>query len=54
MASASTKVNTTALIGWTCLGVGLIGFTILGSLYIFQRAERKCWQSRNYTVIIDV
>ena len=24
MASASTKVNTTALIGWTCLGVGLI------------------------------
>ena len=41
MASASTKVNTTALIGWTCLSVGLISFTILGSLYLFQRAKRK-------------
>ena len=54
MASASTKVNTTALIGWTCLGVGLIGFTILGSLYLFQRAERKRWQNQNDEVIIDV
>ena len=41
MASASTKVNTTALIGWTCLGVGLISFTILGSLYLFQCVEGK-------------
>ena len=39
--SVSTKVNTTPLIGWTCLGFGLISFTILGSLYLFQRAERK-------------
>lgn len=54
MASASTKVNTTALIGWTCLGVGLIGFTILGSLYLFQRAERKRWQNQNDEVLIDV
>jgi hypothetical protein len=54
MASASTKVNTTALIGWTCLGVGLIGFTILGSFYLFQRAERKRWQNQNDEVIIDV
>ena len=46
------KVNTTALIGWTCLGVGLISFTILGSLYLFQRAERKRWE--NQEVIIDV
>jgi hypothetical protein len=41
MVSASTIINNTALIGWTCLGVGLISFTILGSLYLFQRAERK-------------
>ena len=38
---ASSQINTTALIGWTCLGVGLIGFTILGSLYLFQRALIK-------------
>jgi hypothetical protein len=54
MASASTKVNTAALIGWTCLGVGLISFTILGSLYLFQRAERKGWQNQNDEVLIDV
>jgi hypothetical protein len=35
---ASTQINTTALIGWTCFGVGIISFTILGSLYLFQRA----------------
>ena len=38
---ASSQINTTALIGWTCLGVGLISFTILGSLYLFQRALIK-------------
>ena len=54
MAAASTTVNTTAVIGWTCLGVGLIGFTILGSLYLFQRAERKRWQNQNDEVLIDV
>ena len=47
MASASTKVNTTALIDWTYLGIWLISFTILGSLYLFQRAERKRWQNQN-------
>ena len=51
---ASSQINTTALIGWTCLGVGLIGFTILGSLYLFQRAERKRWQNQNDEVLIDV
>ena len=51
---ASSQVNTTALIGWTCLGVGLISFTILGSLHLFQRAERKRWQNQNDEVIIDV
>ena len=35
IASASTKVNTTALIGWRCLGFGLISFTILDLLYLF-------------------
>jgi hypothetical protein len=54
MAAASTTVNTTAVIGGTCLGVGLIGFTILGSLYLFQRAKRKRWQNQNEGVIIDV
>ena len=54
MVSASTKVNTTALIGWTCFSVGLISFTILGSLYLFQRAERKRWQNQNDEVLIDV
>ena len=33
---ASTEIKTNALIGWTCFGVGLIGFTILGALYLFQ------------------
>jgi len=54
MAAASTKVNTTALIGWTCIGVGLIGFTILGSLYLFQRAERKRWQNQNQNELSSV
>lgn len=51
---ASTQINTTALIGWTCFGVGAISFTILGSLYLFQRAERKRWQNQNNEVLIDV
>ena len=54
IASASTKVNTTALIGWTCFGVGLIGFITFGALYLFQRAEHKRWQNQNEGVIIDV
>jgi len=51
---ATTQINTTALIGWTCFGVGIISFTILGSLYFFQRAERKRWENQNNEVIIDV
>lgn len=54
MASATTKVNTTALIGWTCIGFGLISFTILGSLYLFQRAERNRWQNQNDKILINV
>jgi hypothetical protein len=42
------------LIGWTCFGVGVISFTILGSLDLFQRAERKRWQNQNNEVLIDV
>ena len=34
--------------------MGLISFTILGSLYLFQRAERKRWQTQNNEVVIDV
>ena len=51
---ASTQINTTALIGWTCFGVTIISFTILGSLYLFQRSERKRWQNQNDEVLIDV
>ena len=54
MASASTKVNITALIGWRCLGFGLISFTILGLLHLFQRAERKRWKNQNDEVLINV
>lgn len=41
---ASSQINT----------IALIGFTILGSLYLFQRAERKRWQNQNDEVLIDV
>ncbi len=36
----STQVNTTAFIGFTTLGFGLIVFTSLGLLYLFERTER--------------
>lgn len=51
---ASTQIKTTALICWTCFGVGLIGFITFGALYLFQRAEHKRWQNQNEGVIIDV
>jgi hypothetical protein len=40
----STQVSTTAFIGFTTLGV----------LYLFQRAERKRFQNQNEVVVIDV
>jgi hypothetical protein len=46
---APIALNTTSLIGWTCLGIGLIGVTICGALYLFQRAERKRYQ--NYEIV---
>ena len=54
IASVSTQINTTGLIGWTCFGLGLIGFLTLGSLYLFQRVECKRWQNKNDEIIIDV
>lgn len=51
---ASTQTNTTALIGWTCFGLGLIGCTALGALCLFQGAESKRWQNKNNKVIVDV
>ena len=39
---ASTQINNTALICWT----GLIGFTILVVLYLFQRTERKRYENK--------
>lgn len=50
----STQIKITTLIGWTFCGVGLIGFTTLGALYLFQRAERKRWHNENDEVLIDV
>ena len=50
---ASTKVNTTAIVGWWCFGFGIIGLTIVGSLYLFQRAERKRWHNQNDEVLIN-
>ena len=44
---ASTQINANALIGWTFFGVGLIGFTTLVTLYLFQRAECKRCQNQN-------
>lgn len=40
------------LISWTFFGVGIVSFTILGPLYLFQLAERKRWQNQNEEVII--
>ena len=54
IASASIKVSIDTLIGWTCLGFELINFKILGSLYLFQRAECKRWQNQNDKVLINV
>ena len=51
---ASSQIPTTALIGWTSVGLGLFSFTILGSLYLFQRAERNRWQNQNDEVLINV
>jgi len=42
IASTQIQINTTAL----------IGFTTLGALYLFQRAERKRWQNQYDGVII--
>lgn len=50
---ASTQIKTTAFIGWTGFGVGVISLTVLGSLYFFQRAERKRWQNQSDQVLID-
>ena len=41
--STSTKVNTIALIGWTCLGVRL---AILGSLYLFKCVKLNVAKSK--------
>jgi hypothetical protein len=51
IASVSTK---TGLIGWTCLGLGVISFVTLGSLYLFHRVERKRCQNKNDEITIDV
>lgn len=35
IASISTQITTTGLVGWTCFGLVTIGFTTLGALYLF-------------------
>lgn len=54
LAASSTKVNTSVSIGGTCLDIGLISFTILSSLYLFQRIGCKRCQNQNNEVLIDV
>ena len=53
MASAATTLNTNAFIGWTFFGFGLTSFTVFGSLYLFQRTERKRWQNQNDKILIN-
>ena len=53
MTSAATTLNTNAFIGWTFFGFGLTSFTVFGSLYLFQRTERKRWQNRNDKILIN-
>lgn len=53
---ASTKLNTTTLIcliGWTSFGIGVISFTILAALYLFQRAEKKRYRYQNDEILIN-
>lgn len=51
----STQINsTTALIGWTFFGFGIISFATFGGLYLFQNAERERWRKQNSQIIIDV
>lgn len=51
---AMTSGQMITFIGWTSLGVGVIGFTIFGSLYLFQRAERNRYQLQNDEALVDV
>ena len=53
----STQIKLSSLIGWTCVGLGVVSFTVLGSLYLFQRSKRICWENKqhqNDEVVIDV
>ncbi len=49
----STQINTVVLISWTFLGVGLLGFTTLEILHLFQRAEVKRYEHQNNKVLIN-
>lgn len=54
MPIASTQINATALIGWTCLGLGTVSFITVLALYLFQRSKVKRWQNQNGQIIINV
>ena len=53
---ASTQIKTTTLIGWSLFGIGVTGVTILGALYLFQRAERNRYKNKNQNdkILIDI
>jgi hypothetical protein len=50
----SSQITTTSVIGWTTLGVGLISFTTLGLLHLFQHVECKRWKNQNEAIVIDM
>ncbi len=51
-ASSQLNIKTISLIGITVCGVGVIIFTSLGALYLFQRSERER-NSRIQNIILD-
>lgn len=54
LASVSgTQISRAALVGWTCVGVSLVSFGIVGSLYLFQRSQRKRWYKNDEAIVIQ-
>ena len=51
---ASTQINTTALIGWTVLGLTFVGGSVFIALYFFQNSQRnKYYASLNQNETIS-
>jgi hypothetical protein len=58
MLAAVGSVNKVAALGWSCLGVGILAFGVLGSLLLFQWGEKQRFKRYkkyvNNEIIIDV